>query len=89
MSRPSPGETVLDLGCGPAYYLGRLPRDIRYFGFDTSTRYIEHARKRWGDGPQFRDEVFTEEHVDQCHRSTRSCCSGCCTTSPTSSPGNC
>ena len=59
-----PGETVLDLGCGPAYYLGRLPRDTRYFGFDTSTRYIEHARKQWGDGPQFRDELFTEEHAD-------------------------
>jgi SAM-dependent methyltransferase len=60
-----PGETVLDLGCGPAYYLGRLPRDVRYFGFDTSTRYIEHARKRWGDAPQFRDELFTEAHAEQ------------------------
>ena len=59
-----PGEAVLDLGCGPAYYLGRLPHGVRYFGFDSSTPYIEHARKRWGDGPQFRDEIFTEAHAD-------------------------
>src|SRR5690606_33354383 len=27
-----PGECVLDLGCGPAYYLDRLPSGVRYFG---------------------------------------------------------
>jgi SAM-dependent methyltransferase len=59
------GDTVIDVGCGPAYYFGRLP-DVRYFGFDTSQRYIEHARKRWGsDRAEFRCEVFGEEHLAQ------------------------
>lgn len=62
-----PGECVLDLGCGPAYYLGRLPEGIRYIGFDTSNPYIKHARTRWGGRPgvEFRDEVFTEAHADR------------------------
>jgi SAM-dependent methyltransferase len=59
-----PNDVVLDLGCGPAYYLGRLPEGVRYYGYDTSTRYIEHARKRWGDEPTFHDEIFTEAHAD-------------------------
>lgn len=57
-----PGETVLDLGCGPAYYFERLP-DVRYYGFDTEPRYIEYAQRRWGDRAEFRCEVFTEAHL--------------------------
>lgn len=56
------GETVLDVGCGPAYYLGRLPQ-VRYFGFDTSIRYIEWARRRWAGRGEFRAEVLREEHL--------------------------
>ena len=26
-----PGQVVLDVGCGPAYYMERLPRGVRYF----------------------------------------------------------
>jgi SAM-dependent methyltransferase len=58
-----PGEVVLDVGCGPAYYFERLPKGIRYYGFDTSPKYIEYARKKWGDRAEFRTEIFTEEHV--------------------------
>jgi len=57
-----PGEVVLDIGCGPAYYFERLG-DVRYYGFDTSAAYIEHANRRWGDRAEFRCEVFTEEHL--------------------------
>jgi SAM-dependent methyltransferase len=57
-----PGETVLDVGCGPAYYFERLP-DVCYFGFDTEPRYIEYAHKRWGDRADFRCAVYTEEHL--------------------------
>ena len=57
-----PGEVVLDIGCGPAYYFERLG-DVRYYGFDTSPIYIEHARKRWGHKAEFRCELFTEEHL--------------------------
>ncbi|MBE1492656.1 methyltransferase domain-containing protein [Plantactinospora soyae] len=57
------GDTVIDVGCGPAYYFGRLPR-VRYYGFDTSEKYIAHARKRWGsDQAEFRCEVFGEQHL--------------------------
>lgn len=59
------GDTVIDVGCGPAYYFHRLPR-VRYFGFDTSPHYIRHARQRWGgQGAEFRCEIFGEEHLTQ------------------------
>ncbi|HEX7746885.1 MAG TPA: class I SAM-dependent methyltransferase [Micromonosporaceae bacterium] len=58
------GDTVIDVGCGPAYYFERLPR-VRYFGFDTAPRYIDYARGRWGDRAEFRCEVFGEQHLAQ------------------------
>lgn len=58
------GDTVIDVGCGPAYYFERLPR-VRYFGFDTAPRYIDYARKRWGDRAEFHCEVFGEQHLAQ------------------------
>lgn len=54
------GERLLDVGCGPAYYLADLPR-LEYFGFDTDSTYIAHARARFGDRGTFFDEPFTEE----------------------------
>jgi SAM-dependent methyltransferase len=57
-----PGDKVLDVGCGPAYYFDRLP-DVTYVGFDTSPRYIEHARKRWGHKGEFHCEILTREHL--------------------------
>jgi SAM-dependent methyltransferase len=60
-----PGQVVLDVGCGPAYYFERLPRGVRYFGFDTSERYIEYAKRKWGDRADFRTEIFSEEHLDE------------------------
>lgn len=57
-----PGDTVLDVGCGPAYYFDRLP-EIRYYGFDTSERYIAHARKHFGHKGEFRCEVLNESHL--------------------------
>jgi SAM-dependent methyltransferase len=58
-----PGDVVLDLGCGPAYYFERLPK-VTYYGFDTEARYIDYARGRWGDRAEFRCELFTEAHLD-------------------------
>jgi SAM-dependent methyltransferase len=58
------GDCVLDVGCGPAYYFERLPK-VQYFGFDTAPRYIDYARKRWGDRAEFRCEIFGEEHLAQ------------------------
>ncbi len=56
------GEAVLDLGCGPAYYMPKLPR-VDYYGFDTDTTYIEWARKQWGDRGRFFDEPFGPQHL--------------------------
>lgn len=63
----TPGERVLDIGCGPAYYLDRLP-PVEYYGFDTSPAYIAYARKRFGDRGVFRCEVLTEEHLSSLPR---------------------
>lgn len=57
-----PGDRVLDVGCGPAYYLDRLP-EITYFGFDTSERYIAYAKKKWQGRGEFRCEIFAERHL--------------------------
>lgn len=54
---PSAGDRVLDVGCGPAYYLADMPA-VDYHGFDTNERYVEHARKRFGDRGEFHVEVF-------------------------------
>lgn len=50
--KPVPGESVLDIGCGPATLLGYLP-EVRYLGFDPSKRYIESARAVFGDRGEF------------------------------------
>jgi SAM-dependent methyltransferase len=54
----APGNTVADVGCGPAYYLDRLPKPLNYHGFDTEPRYIDWARKRWGETATFHLGVF-------------------------------
>ena len=59
-----PGDRVLDVGCGPAYYVGRLDGGVRYTGFDTSARYVGHARRRFaGRHRTFHCGQFGEEHL--------------------------
>ena len=61
----SPGDTVLDVGCGPAYYFPRLPSPIAYYGFDTEPRYVRWAERRWAKaGATFRLGVFDEEQAE-------------------------
>lgn len=55
-----PGMRVLDVGCGPAYYLDALPRDVEYHGFDTAPRYLDWARRRFGARATFHDGIYTE-----------------------------
>jgi SAM-dependent methyltransferase len=59
-----PGDRVLDLGCGPAYYLDRVPK-VDYVGFDTSEAYVAYARRRYGERGDFRCEIFTAEHLGE------------------------
>jgi len=57
--RPREGDSVLDVGCGPADILDHLPR-VSYFGFDISPSYIESARSRYGDRGRFFCERVSE-----------------------------
>ena len=55
------GDTVLDVGCGPAYYFPRLPQPLDYHGFDTDAAYIGWATKRFGgDNATFHCGIFDE-----------------------------
>jgi 23S rRNA (guanine745-N1)-methyltransferase len=49
MVEPSPGESVLDAGCGDGYYLGTLARQtaIEAHGVDISIPAIEAAARRY------------------------------------------
>ena len=58
-----PGDTVVDIGCGPAYYFDRLPHPVTYFGFDTNQAYIDWARDKYGDRGTFHCGVFDAEQA--------------------------
>ncbi|MDJ1134983.1 class I SAM-dependent methyltransferase [Streptomyces iconiensis] len=51
--QPSEGLRVLDIGCGPADILRLMPR-VTYVGFDHSARYVDWARRRFGNRGEFR-----------------------------------
>ena len=51
-AQPVPGEKILDIGCGPADVLERLP-EVNYTGFDISPEYILAARQRFGARGRF------------------------------------
>lgn len=61
-----PGDTVLDVGCGPAYYFEKLPQPVNYYGFDTADRYVEWANKKWGGrGATIHLGIFDAEQADK------------------------
>jgi SAM-dependent methyltransferase len=51
-ARSTPGEKVLDIGCGPGHILESLA-GANYTGFDVSPEYIEAAQKRFGQRGRF------------------------------------
>lgn len=58
--RARPGQRVLDLGCGTGDILEFLP-PVRYVGFDISSDYIEHARRRFGERGEFHCRAVEED----------------------------
>ena len=45
----NPSDIWLDLGCGTAEVLDRLPRNISYIGVDSNIAYIEFAKDKYKD----------------------------------------
>jgi SAM-dependent methyltransferase len=58
------GQRVLDIGCGPADILDRLPNGVEYFGYDMESRYIEEARLRYGNRGSFFVRAVNPAAVD-------------------------
>jgi 2-polyprenyl-3-methyl-5-hydroxy-6-metoxy-1,4-benzoquinol methylase len=50
--QPTPGCSVLDVGCGPAAILDLL-RDVNYIGLDHNLNYIATATKKYGSKGTF------------------------------------
>jgi SAM-dependent methyltransferase len=61
---PRDGQRILDVGCGPAYYLKSLP-NCEYHGFDTDSAQIASARANFGHRGTFYDEPYTAQHCEK------------------------
>ena len=48
----SPGQRVLDIGCGPSVILDYLT-NVQYTGIDMSEKYINNAKEKYGDRATF------------------------------------
>ena len=44
--RPTPGDRILEIGCGPGTIVPYLPQS-EYVGFDGNSHYVEKASKRF------------------------------------------
>jgi len=45
--RPSYGQRILDVGCGPGY-VSEYVEGMDYVGFDTNRAYIDYAKSKYG-----------------------------------------
>jgi len=60
----SPGDVILDLGCGPADILDYLPA-VAYWGFDISPEYIAMASRKYGNRGHFHCKLFDENDLEE------------------------
>ena len=56
------GAKVLDIGCGPADLLDSMP-EVDYYGYDTNSSYINHAKKRYKNRGKFYCKKFTSKDI--------------------------
>lgn len=55
-----PGDRVLDYGCGTARFCEFLPRDVAYWGLDSSAEMRERARREHPRATILRPDELTE-----------------------------
>jgi len=60
-----PGDTVLDIGCGPGKILTYLPEGVEYHGFDVDQNYIDHAKKTYEGRGKFYCRAFDDTVLDE------------------------
>jgi SAM-dependent methyltransferase len=52
------GDSILDIGCGPADILDYLP-GVDYWGFDISDEYVKKAKDKYGSRGRFFSKKLT------------------------------
>ena len=64
--RARPGDRLLDIGCGPAQILERLP-SVGYVGVDLNPRYIATAQARYGERGVFVCQSVSQMAIEHPH----------------------
>lgn len=65
--KPSPGDSLLDLGCGVGATVRHIPRGVNYTGIDISEEYIQTARSRFGSRGTFIAANVADAAVKRSH----------------------
>jgi SAM-dependent methyltransferase len=61
--RPSAGDRILDIGCGPADIVAHFP-PVDYVGFDLNPAYIKAAQARYGSRGRFEQGRVSTASID-------------------------
>jgi SAM-dependent methyltransferase len=67
--RATPGDRILDIGCGPGTMVPYFP-DTQYFGFDGDPAYIAAARQKFGERATFQCARVRDYLLDPEQRSS-------------------
>jgi SAM-dependent methyltransferase len=60
-----PGQTIIDIGCGPGFIVDQLPPGVNYIGFDIDETYIAYATERFGTRGKFHCRIFDAAAADE------------------------